>query len=716
MEEKCVNGKKPILNNVKNRLLILSPIVMNVLEKEYSVNDFFFEGGKPIGKGGFGEVWKIVSKSNKKQFVVKIINKNNIIKKKLINQLNRELEINYMVNHPHIVKLLNHFEDDDNFYLIMNYASKGQLFTQLKRRGRLDEKTTAQCLIELISALKYFHSFNPPIIHRDIKPENILLDENFRVKLSDFGWSNYYSEDEIRKTYCGTPDYLAPEMLKKSGHGTSMDIWSLGVLIFELLSGSPPFSGKDQQELFSNIRNHKLNWPSDFPPLAKNLISLILKENPSERISLDQIVTHKWFKSIDGLKPPDSLGKLINLNLENSLENLSNTDKFHRIMDRKKSILQDEQEIKKKTQSLNTDKDKLIDNNILKDNEFKKIIKLTKEKYENEVKALYQELNRLHEVDETNRFLTKENFKLKEEVEKYKIMDLNRLEILGELELKNNEKVELKNKITKQNNEASNILKLNKVFEKDINNLKLKIDNLENEKEDLIKKIEELSNDNIENTTFYQKKIEILQVKILEEEYKEIGSDEIINYSQFMDIINEEIKDISNQFYQKIKVATENLKQTEEFIGKSEEIICRMMVDKKTIIENLINQLKTNFESDVETVKKVISDEKNYKTNERLEYLKKQITELLPYKMKCIHLEAKIEKLDNNVIILEKKISNLKDIDLLRETFLKETEKKLSEMKIYVNNLEAKLSDIKDFLFKNCNEKLDEFYRFYNNY
>ena len=136
--------KKPILNNVKNRLLILSPTVINCLEREYNLNDFTCEGGKPIGKGGFGEVWKIIEKTTSKLYVVKIIKKATIIKKKLTNQLNREIEINYLVSHPHIVKLLNHFEDDDNFYLIMNYASKGQLFAQLRKRGRLDERSAAQ--------------------------------------------------------------------------------------------------------------------------------------------------------------------------------------------------------------------------------------------------------------------------------------------------------------------------------------------------------------------------------------------------------------------------------------------------------------------------------------------------------------------------------------------------------------------------------------------
>jgi protein-serine/threonine kinase len=125
----------------------------------------------------------------------------------------------------------------------------------------------------VISACQYLHSLDPPIIHRDIKPENILLDADGAVKLADFGWSNFFNEDhQKRQTYCGTPEYLAPEMIKQSGHDKSLDIWNLGVLLFELLTGSPPFEGSNQSILFDNILNHKVKWPTRFNALAKDLI------------------------------------------------------------------------------------------------------------------------------------------------------------------------------------------------------------------------------------------------------------------------------------------------------------------------------------------------------------------------------------------------------------------------------------------------------------
>ena len=151
--------------------------------------------------------------------------------------------------------------------------------------------------------MQYLHSLDPPIIHRDIKPENILLDSNSVVKLADFGWSNYFDDDNRRLTYCGTPEYLAPEMIKQSGHDKTLDVWNLGVLLFELLTGSPPFEGSSQNELFTNILALKIKWPKGFSGVAKDLISKLLKIEPAQRIPIDKICEHPWFQSIPELRP-----------------------------------------------------------------------------------------------------------------------------------------------------------------------------------------------------------------------------------------------------------------------------------------------------------------------------------------------------------------------------------------------------------------------------
>jgi len=295
---------QPIINNIKNRLLILSPTVSEGIERESNKDDFEALDDKALGKGGFGHVWKVRHKGTGKIYAIKVINKDYIRKENMIDQINREIEIMYRTDHPHIIKLYNHYEDDDNFYLIMHCAGKGQLYSQLKRLKRLDERTVAQYMREVISAVKYLHSLKPPIIHRDIKPENVLLDSDGRAKLADFGWSNFYEENKKRETYCGTPEYLAPEMVMKAGHNEAIDIWSLGVLMFELLAGRPPFVYKgDPAALYADIKALKIKWTDDFPLIAKNLISKILKLKPSERPGLDEILEHPWFKETQLLRP-----------------------------------------------------------------------------------------------------------------------------------------------------------------------------------------------------------------------------------------------------------------------------------------------------------------------------------------------------------------------------------------------------------------------------
>ena len=274
------------------------------LEREACKTDFESLEDKSIGKGGFGSVWKVRHKVTRQIFAIKVINKDSIVKQNMVEQTNREIEIMYKLDHPHIIKLYSHFEDDEDFCLIMQIASKGQLYSVIKRLKRLDQRTAAQYMREVISAIKYLHTRNPPIIHRDIKPENILLDQDGRCKLADFGWSNFDDGTKNRETYCGTPEYLAPEMVTKSGHDESVDIWALGVLLFEMLTGRTPFNfNGDRIQLYNNIKSLRIVWTDDFPQLAKDLVGRILRLNPKDRLNLDQMINHQWFRDTPLLKP-----------------------------------------------------------------------------------------------------------------------------------------------------------------------------------------------------------------------------------------------------------------------------------------------------------------------------------------------------------------------------------------------------------------------------
>ena len=285
------------INSVTNRFLPINKSVLNGLEPEPKLSDF--EMIKPIGKGSFGNVIHVRHKQTMVEYAIKIINKQDKANLGGKPYFRREIEIMYKLHHPNCVKLYGHFEDENCCYFIMEYLPNGNLYHFMKTRKKLIETShVASIMKDLISAVYYLHNMIPPIIHRDIKPENILLSENGTIKLTDFGWSNYieYSGEE-RMTFCGTPLYLAPEMLMRTGHDCNVDIWCVGVLLFELLSGRPPFIAKDKPTLMENIIKGKINWSNiNIDDDGKNLIEMILKKDPKMRPSLKEIINHRFFK------------------------------------------------------------------------------------------------------------------------------------------------------------------------------------------------------------------------------------------------------------------------------------------------------------------------------------------------------------------------------------------------------------------------------------
>ena len=291
------NGKKKIkINKVANRFLPLTESVQNGLEPEATIKDFTVLG--TIGEGSFGKVSLVRHNKTGSQYAIKQISKLNKNNQEGKTYFRREIEIMYKIHQSNVVRLFNHFEDNEYCYFVMEYVENGNLFCQPQWKNNHCFLSTdvAKIIKEVICAVYYLHNMNPPIIHRDIKPENVLIDKDGVAKLTDFGWSNYVDSKEIRSTYCGTPVYLAPEMIKEIGHDEHLDIWCIGVLLFELLTGNVPFKGKDIQSLNNNILSLKISWPKDIDPIAKNLIFKILKPNPNERISLRDMLKHPFFK------------------------------------------------------------------------------------------------------------------------------------------------------------------------------------------------------------------------------------------------------------------------------------------------------------------------------------------------------------------------------------------------------------------------------------
>ena len=641
-----------VLNKVKHRLLFLSPTVKRGLERECNKGDFYRCGDNCIGKGGFGEVWKVNHKKTGDVYVIKVLDKESLKAQNLISQLNLEIQIMYKAHHPHLMQLINHYEDDDNFFMIMPYASRGQLYTLLRKSTRFDQKTTAQFLRETISAVKYLHEHN--VIHRDIKPENILLDHNYRVKLSDFGWSNFCEENEKRKTFCGTPEYLSPEMVKKLPHDYRVDIWSLGVLLFECLAGYPPFTGQSEEELFKNIRQLKIHWPIDFPPLAKNLVMKILKLNPKERPSLDEILKHSWFTHNPPIRPP-LVNKLTNERkiLESHLINVKPTNKevkekldilFPNIEDNNPK--EEENNNEQEDEDKNFDKDakrkatiikmKEMYNNLnqsfyfsdtintaptIDDNKFvtaesakkeseNKGINDLKLEHEKEKEKLNREIinlnKRIKDLENEKKIYKTENIKLKEEIslnenkvkdiiEKEKIIEKERKELFEEIEQKNNRFFEYKSKYNEAYTEKERLLKENIEKDNKINELnkllEIKNNNISEDEQKIIK----LQNEKNEIYNIYQKKLNEMQNNILLQTDSN-NSDNNSQKTNFMlRLLEENIKDFKDIFLKKINV-----------LERSTELFNKTRTDNEIRIEETIskgyktfNDLMNNYTNNI---------------------------------------------------------------------------------------------------------------------
>ena len=290
-----MSASKIEINKVKNRFLPISESVAKGLEPEAKITDFQII--KELGAGSFGHVYLVTHKVTKAQYAIKAIDKRNKANQEEKPYFRREIEVMYKIHHPNVVKLYGHFEDNNYCYFIMEYISKGNLYGLIPqdKKKKLNTQVAASLMKDVISAVYYLHNMKPIIIHRDIKPENVLLGEGLVAKLTDFGWSNYMQEDEKRTTVCGTPIYLAPEIIKEEGHDEKVDIWCIGVLCFELITGNVPFQGNDIDTLKDNILHLKISWPKDINIDAKNLIKKILKSDPSSRISLEEMLQHPFF-------------------------------------------------------------------------------------------------------------------------------------------------------------------------------------------------------------------------------------------------------------------------------------------------------------------------------------------------------------------------------------------------------------------------------------
>jgi protein kinase A len=268
--------------------------------KKVKLSDF--EKLQTVGLGSFGRVRLCRYKKKDKIYVMKILKKMEIIKQKQVDHVYSEFNILSVLNHPFIVQLVGlNFDDPKYLYFIIEYVQGGELFTLLRTRGSFSVEQAKFYAAHIITIFEYLHGKN--IIYRDLKPENILINKNGYLKLTDFGFAKYL-DNEKTYTLCGTPEYLAPEIILNKGHGKPVDWWTMGILLYEMLVGIDPFSDDDPMKTYQKIIKGKINFPKDFDKNAKSLVKHLLTADTTKRFGclkngVKDIVNHRLFNGFD---------------------------------------------------------------------------------------------------------------------------------------------------------------------------------------------------------------------------------------------------------------------------------------------------------------------------------------------------------------------------------------------------------------------------------
>lgn len=269
---------------------------------DVTINDFALL--KVIGKGSFGKVFQVRKNGQEDIFAMKVLDKSLIRRKNQIEHTQTERNILGLVDHPFIVGMKYAFQTKDKLYFVLDYCPGGELFFHLGKEKKFSEDRARFYAAEIVLALEHLHKRK--IVYRDLKPENVLLTEDGHIRLTDFGLSkeNIVDADKGAQSFCGTPEYLAPEILNRTGHGQAVDWWSLGALLYEMLTGWPPFYSRDQERLFTKIKRAKLDIPQNISADAADILSRLLEKNPVDRLGgstrdADDVKSHPFFKSID---------------------------------------------------------------------------------------------------------------------------------------------------------------------------------------------------------------------------------------------------------------------------------------------------------------------------------------------------------------------------------------------------------------------------------
>ncbi|CDK24622.1 unnamed protein product [Kuraishia capsulata CBS 1993] len=275
----------------------LLPQRSTVSKGKYSLKDFHIM--RTLGTGSFGRVHLVRSVHNGRYYAIKVLKKAQVIRMKQVEHTNDERRMLKVVEHPFLIRMWGTFQDAKNLFMVMDYIEGGELFSLLRKSQRFPNPVAKFYAAEVTLALEYLHSHN--IIYRDLKPENILLDRNGHIKITDFGFAK--EVETVTWTLCGTPDYIAPEVITTKPYNKSVDWWSLGILIFEMLAGYTPFYDQTPMKTYEKILAGKIHYPSIMHPDAVDLLSKLITADLTRRLGNLQngpadIRGHPWFSEV----------------------------------------------------------------------------------------------------------------------------------------------------------------------------------------------------------------------------------------------------------------------------------------------------------------------------------------------------------------------------------------------------------------------------------